>query len=62
MVCSDADPYNPTGAKVMYADPIGCQVDVLDAAGHITPDTGYGPWPSLWNWALGQANGLSANS
>jgi len=62
VVCSDVDPYNPAGATLMYAEPIGCPVDVLYGAGHITPDTGYGPWPSLLTWTLHQVDRLSANN
>ncbi|MGD0833994.1 MAG: alpha/beta hydrolase [Candidatus Dormibacteria bacterium] len=50
IVCSDADPYNPSGAQRMYGDPLGLIADVLRGAGHITPDDGYGPWPSLDAW------------
>jgi hypothetical protein len=61
VVCSDADPYNPGSAERMYAEPIGCAVDVIDGAGHITPETGYGAWPSLRRWSLRETASLSAN-
>ncbi|MBA2631286.1 MAG: alpha/beta hydrolase [Thermoleophilaceae bacterium] len=50
MVCSDADPYNPEGAQAMYADALGITADILPGAGHITPDSGYGPWPFAEEW------------
>ncbi len=43
IVCSDADPYNPPGAQKLYGDAFGVAVDVVEGAGHITPETGYGP-------------------
>jgi uncharacterized protein len=57
IVCSDADPYNPTGAQRLYGDPLGIRVDVLLGAGHITPDSGYGAWPAIEEWCLGSVHG-----
>lgn len=55
IVGSDEDPYNPTGAAAMYADPLGVPFDLVPGAGHINPDAGYGPWPFALEWALGDA-------
>jgi uncharacterized protein len=52
IVCSDGDPYNPSGAREMYGDPLGIRVDVLSGAGHINPDSGYGPWPEIEQWCI----------
>jgi uncharacterized protein len=52
IVCSDADPFNPQGAQVLYGDPLGVQTVVLPGAGHITPDSGHGPWPAIEEWCL----------
>lgn len=52
VVGSDSDPYNPTGATAMYAEPLGIPGDVIPGAGHITPDDGYGPWPSVLEWCV----------
>jgi uncharacterized protein len=52
IACSGSDPYNRAGARALYADPIGADLDTIQGAGHITPDTGYGPWPSLEEWCL----------
>jgi len=54
IVCSDADPYNPAGAQRLYGDPLGIRADVLTGAGHITPESGYGPWPAMEQWCLGR--------
>jgi hypothetical protein len=52
IVCSDADPYNPPGAQELYGNPLGIRADVLVGAGHITPDSGYGPWPAIEEWCV----------
>jgi predicted alpha/beta hydrolase family esterase len=54
IVCSDADPYNPAGAQALYGNPLGVRADVVPGAGHITPESGYGPWPAIESWCLGQ--------
>ena len=52
LACSDADPYNPTGAQVRYGDALGITATVFEGAGHITPDEGFGPWPFASDWCL----------
>jgi predicted alpha/beta hydrolase family esterase len=54
LVCSDGDPYCPPGAQATYGDPLGLMAIVLPGAGHITPDTGFGPWPFVLDWCLGR--------
>ena len=46
LVCSDDDPYCPEGAATLYGEPLGIPTDVLPGAGHVNPETGYGPWPA----------------
>ena len=46
LVCSDDDPYCPEGAATLYGEPLGIPTDVLPGAGHLNPETGYGPWPA----------------
>jgi predicted alpha/beta hydrolase family esterase len=48
LVCSDDDPYCPEGAANLYP---GLPTDLLQGAGHINPDAGYGPWPAVEDWA-----------
>jgi hypothetical protein len=55
IVCSDADPYNPAGAQELYAAPLGITADVLPGAEHITPSSGFGPWPFAEEWCTGGA-------
>lgn len=52
LVCSDDDPYCPERADRCYGT-LGLISHLLPAAGHINPDTGYGPWPTVERWALG---------
>lgn len=56
IVCGDDDPLNPDcGATQMYAEPLGIEPLVLPSGGHVVPETGYGPWPSLIGWCLDPA-------
>jgi hypothetical protein len=52
IVCSDEDPYNPTGAQATHAGPLGIEADLIPGAGHVNVDAGYGPWPGVERWAL----------
>ena len=52
LVCSDDDPYCPEGAAALYGEPLGIPVDLLPGAGHVTSDTGYGPWPEVEAWCV----------
>ena len=58
VACSDADPYCPRGCVDVFAGPLGVAADVLPGAGHINPETGYGPWPAALAWAQGAKNGV----
>ena len=55
LVCSDNDPYCPEGAVSLYGEG-----DVLPGRGHINPDAGYGPWPSVEAWARGASAVISS--
>jgi predicted alpha/beta hydrolase family esterase len=52
IVCSDDDPYNPAGAQSLYGDPLALTATIVNGAGHITPGSGYGPWPFAARWCL----------
>lgn len=49
------DPWCPEGAEAAYARPLGLAPDRLGPAGHVNPDSGYGPWPQCEAWCLGAA-------
>lgn len=51
IVYGDPDPYCPEGADVAYSG-LGLDTDHLPGAGHINPDSGYGPWLSVVEWCL----------
>ena len=55
VVCSDNDPYCPEGALELYAKPLEMPAHLLPGAGHINTDAGYGEWPDVEAWALGEA-------
>ncbi|MEY9952039.1 RBBP9/YdeN family alpha/beta hydrolase [Leifsonia sp. EB34] len=52
IVASDADPCNPEGARVVFAEPLGIPLTTIPAGGHLTPASGYGTWPSVLDWCL----------
>ena len=52
LVCSDDDPYCPEDARAIFAEPLGVPVGLLPGAGHINPDSGFGPWPEVLAWVL----------
>lgn len=56
IVASDADEYNPRGGAHTFAAPLGLAIDVLEGAGHINPDAGYGPWPAVERWVYAGEN------
>ena len=55
ILCSDDDPYCPPGAVTTYAEPLGIPAHVVPGGGHLNPDAGYGEWPDVEAWALGEA-------
>lgn len=50
VVGSDSDPYCPAGHARSFAQPLGLEIDVLEGAGHINPEAGFGPWPAVERW------------
>lgn len=56
------DRYWPNGAAIdALVTPLGLPLDDLGDAGHTEPADGYGPWPSLLAWCLGEATTIAAN-
>ena len=60
LVCSTDDPWCPPETSRRIGRAIGAEIDWLEAAGHISADGGYGPWPALEAWALGAGGELAA--
>jgi predicted alpha/beta hydrolase family esterase len=60
LVCSDDDEYCPgRGAAEHWGTPLELDVDLLPGAGHLNVEAGYGPWPAMEAWALGEADSLA---
>jgi predicted alpha/beta hydrolase family esterase len=51
LVCTDADPWCPEGAAALYGRALEVPVHVVEGAGHLSLDEGYGPWPAVERWA-----------
>jgi predicted alpha/beta hydrolase family esterase len=55
LVCSDDDPYCPReGAAEAWGAPLSLATVVLPGAGHLNPDSGFGPWPEVEAWVGGE--------
>ncbi|MFT9480590.1 2-oxoglutarate and iron-dependent oxygenase domain-containing protein [Streptomyces sp. 11-1-2] len=59
VVVSATDPYAPANPRAWSAA-LNLDCDVLPAAGHITPEDGYGPWPAALAWCLREQTPVSA--
>jgi uncharacterized protein len=51
LVCTDADPWCPEGAATLYGRALGLPVHLVEGAGHLSLDEGFGPWPAVERWA-----------
>jgi predicted alpha/beta hydrolase family esterase len=60
LVCSDDDAYCPgRGAAGHWGEPLELVVDLLPGSGHLNVEAGYGPWPEMEAWSLGEVTGLT---
>lgn len=55
LVCSTNDPWCPPETSRRIGEATGIPIDWLEQAGHINTDAGYGPWPAVEAWALGES-------
>ena len=46
------DPYSPGGVRASYEIAPSIPVEVIVNGGHLIPDSGFGPWPRILEWAL----------
>lgn len=61
VVLSEDDPWWPDlGAREAIAEPLGLPVDLIGRAGHVEPANGYGPWPGMLAWCLGEQAEITA--
>jgi predicted alpha/beta hydrolase family esterase len=58
LVCSTNDPWCPPLTSRRIGDATGIPINWLENAGHINTDAGYGPWPAVEAWALGDARSV----
>lgn len=54
LVCSTDDPWCPPETSRRIAEETGIPIDWLDDAGHVNTAGGYGPWPAVEAWAVGE--------
>lgn len=55
-VATDSDDYATFEQTKAYADRLNLPIHMLEGAGHISPYWGYGEWPWVLNWALGNTD------
>jgi predicted alpha/beta hydrolase family esterase len=60
MFCSTPDPYCPETATEAFAGLFPNAI-CIPGAGHVNADAGYGPWPAVEQWALGERADLEPN-
>ena len=53
VVEGEGDPYAPGGVRAAYAIDPAIPVESVAGGGHLTPDSGFGPWPRILEWAVG---------
>jgi predicted alpha/beta hydrolase family esterase len=53
LVTSDDDPYMTLEEASALQEELDVEMKVLESAGHINADSGYGEWPWVKEWVLG---------
>ena len=54
VVAGDDDPWLPLGLGDTWRGRLDGRQVVVRGGGHLTPDSGFGAWPAMTGWALGQ--------
>jgi len=54
VVAGDDDPWLPLGLGDTWRGRLDGRQVVVRGGGHLTPDSGFGAWPAMTAWALGQ--------
>jgi len=54
VVAGDDDPWLPLGLGDTWRGRLDARQVVVRGGGHLTPDSGFGAWPAMTAWALGQ--------
>mgnify|MGYP001415176569 CR=1 FL=1 len=50
----EGDEYSPGGVRAAYAIDPAIPVELVPDGGHLVPASGFGPWPRIRDWALGE--------
>jgi predicted alpha/beta hydrolase family esterase len=53
-VCSTDDPWCPPERSQALADAVGAPLEWIVGGGHLNTDAGFGPWPELEAWCVGE--------
>lgn len=54
LICSTNDPWCPLETSRRIGEATGVPIEWIENAGHINTDAGFGPWPAVEAWALGE--------
>jgi predicted alpha/beta hydrolase family esterase len=54
MVCALDDPWCPPETSRRIGETIQAPISWLEHGGHVNVESGYGPWPAVEAWALGE--------
>jgi predicted alpha/beta hydrolase family esterase len=55
LVTSTTDPYLDPDEAAALQQALGIDMHVVDGGGHLNAESGYGPWPWVYEWAKGAA-------
>ena len=58
LVCSTDDPFCPPETSERIGAETGIPIEWIERAGHVNTETGFGPWPEVESWALGERDSL----
>jgi predicted alpha/beta hydrolase family esterase len=50
VLASDKDKWTPRGIQKTFGEPLGIEPIILEGAGHLSLDDGFGFWPGVINW------------
>ncbi len=50
VLASEKDKWLPRGVQATYADPLGLEPVILEGAGHLSLDDGFGYWQGVIDW------------
>ena len=62
LIAGEGDEYSPNGPGADYAEPLGLEFVTIPGAGHLTPASGYGPWPAVVEWCTTGTTEWRANT